>query len=57
MTQLLLRRFFETESIAILTMILSRYKIELKDDPRFANETYEQRWQRVLHVKDGLTPA
>lgn len=51
------RRFFETESIAILTMILSRYKIELRNDPRFADETYEERWQRVLRVKDGLTPA
>nr|BAL05138.1 cytochrome P450 [Phanerodontia chrysosporium] len=51
------RRFFETEGIAILTMILSRYKIELKDDPRYAHETCEERWQRVLDVKDGLTTA
>ncbi|EKM52718.1 uncharacterized protein PHACADRAFT_211938 [Phanerochaete carnosa HHB-10118-sp] len=33
------RRSFETEGIAILTMLLSRYKIELKDDLKFVNKT------------------
>ncbi|GJE97102.1 cytochrome P450 [Phanerochaete sordida] len=51
------RRFFETEGIAILTMLVSRYKIELRDEPEFANETYEERWQRLFEVKQGITLA
>ncbi|KAJ3984113.1 cytochrome P450 [Lentinula detonsa] len=49
------RKFFETEGIAILTMIISRYKIEIKEEPQFASETFEQRKARVLAAKPGLT--
>nr|BAL05179.1 cytochrome P450 [Phanerodontia chrysosporium] len=51
------RRFFETEGIAILTVLVSRYKIELKDEPAFAHETYEERWDRLFTVKQGITLA
>lgn len=50
-------RFAEAEGVAILVMIASRYKIEIKDDPKFADETYEERWRRVLEIKDGITIA
>ncbi|EKM51238.1 uncharacterized protein PHACADRAFT_263271 [Phanerochaete carnosa HHB-10118-sp] len=51
------RRFFETEGIAILTMLVLRYKIELKDEPEFAHETYEERWQRLFKLKPVITIA
>ncbi|KAA1472086.1 cytochrome P450 [Dentipellis sp. KUC8613] len=49
------RRFFETEGIAILTMLISRYRVEVKEEPEFANETFEERKARVLASKPGLT--
>ena len=48
-------RFFETEGIAILTMLVSRYKIEVKEEPEFAGETFEERKERILKAKGGLT--
>ncbi|KAI0341851.1 cytochrome P450 [Trametopsis cervina] len=49
------RRFFETEAIAILTMLISKYTIEVKDEPQFAHETFEQRKSRILSAKPVLT--
>ena len=49
------RRFFETEGIAILTMLVARYRIEIKDEPQFAGETAEERRERVLSARSGLT--
>ncbi|RDB24803.1 hypothetical protein Hypma_007792 [Hypsizygus marmoreus] len=49
------RKFFETEGIAILTMLVSRYKIEIKEEPEFARETFEQKKSRVLNARAGLT--
>ncbi|EKM52729.1 uncharacterized protein PHACADRAFT_261335 [Phanerochaete carnosa HHB-10118-sp] len=49
------RRFFETEGIAILTMLVSRYTIEIKEEPEFAGETFEERKERIFHLKGGLT--
>lgn len=48
-------RFFETEGIAILTMLISQYKIEIKDEPQFAKESFEERKKRVLSSRPGLT--
>ena len=48
-------RFAELESIVVITMILQRYKITVKEEPEFANETFEQRKDRVLKAKIGLT--
>ncbi len=48
-------RFFETEGIAILTLLVSRYKIEVKEEPQFAHETFDERKERVLRAKPGLT--
>lgn len=48
-------RFFETEGIAILTMLVSRYKIEVKDEPQFAHETFEEKKARILEARPGIT--
>lgn len=48
-------RFSETEGIAVLTMLVSRYKIEVKEEPQFASETFEAKRDRVLACKAGLT--
>ncbi|KAN0103584.1 cytochrome P450 monooxygenase [Russula decolorans] len=48
-------RFFETEGIAILTMLVSRYKIEVKEEPEFAGETFEERYARITAFDQGLT--
>ncbi|PPQ65685.1 hypothetical protein CVT26_000317 [Gymnopilus dilepis] len=49
------RKFFETEGIAILTMLVSQYKISVKEEPQFAGETFEQRKSRILAARAGLT--
>ncbi|PSR76587.1 hypothetical protein PHLCEN_2v8345 [Hermanssonia centrifuga] len=49
------RRFTETESVAVIAMIVSRYKIDIKEDPKFAHETADQRRRRVLRSKPGLS--
>jgi len=49
------RKFFETEGIAILTMLVSRYKIEVKEERQFSAETFEQRKERILASRPGLT--
>jgi len=48
-------RFFETEGIAIMTMLVSRYKIEVKEEPEFACETFEARYARITAFYEGLT--
>ena len=41
-------RFAETESVAIITKIVSTYRITVTEEPRFANETPQQRRNRLL---------
>ena len=48
-------RFFETEGIAILTMLVSQYKIEVKEEPEFSGETFEERYARITAFDQGLT--
>jgi hypothetical protein len=48
-------RFFETEGIAIMTMLVSRYKIEVKEEPEFDGETFEERYARITAFDQGLT--
>jgi hypothetical protein len=48
-------RFFETEGIAIMTMLVSRYKIEVKEEPEFVGESFEERYARVMTFDRGLT--
>ncbi|KAI0030490.1 614/534 cytochrome P450 [Vararia minispora EC-137] len=49
------RRFAETEAIVILSMLLAHYRVSVTDEPRFAHETFEQRKERVLSNKPGIT--
>lgn len=47
------RRFAEVEAVAVLVMLVSRYKLDVKPDSRFASESHERRCQRVLSVVPG----
>ncbi|KAI9436149.1 cytochrome P450 [Lactarius psammicola] len=49
------RRFFETESIAVITMMISRYRVEVKEEPAFIGETFEQRFARITASKLFVT--
>jgi len=49
------RRFFETQGIASMAMLLSRYKIEIKEEPEFAGETFEERYARITAFDLVLT--
>ena len=48
-------RFAETEGVAVLTMLVSQYKITIKEEPQFAGETFDERKSRVLSARAGLT--
>ena len=39
----------------MLTILVSRYKVEVLEEPQFAGETFEERKARVLATKFGLT--
>ncbi|KAI0739084.1 cytochrome P450 [Daedaleopsis nitida] len=49
------RGFGETEAVAVLSAIVSRYKVEIRDDARLAGETFEQRAARLLKSQQGLS--
>ncbi|KAG1902247.1 cytochrome P450 [Suillus fuscotomentosus] len=49
------KKFAETEAAAVLTILISRYTISIKDEPQFAGETYEQRKARVLDARSKIT--
>jgi len=38
-----------------MTMLVSRYKIEIKEEPEFASETFGERYARITNFKSGLT--
>lgn len=38
-----------------MAMLVSRYKIEIKEEPEFAGETFEERYARITDFKLGLT--
>ena len=52
---LTLYSFSETEAVAILAMLVSRYKVEVKEEPQFAGESFEERKERILRAKRGVT--
>ncbi|KAK1218093.1 hypothetical protein PQX77_019252 [Marasmius sp. AFHP31] len=49
------RKFSETEGIAILTILISKYKISLKEEPQFAGETIAEKKARIFATKPGIT--
>lgn len=46
------RKFSETEGVAVLTMLISRYKITVSGKP---GETFEEKKERVLKTTMGIT--
>jgi hypothetical protein len=46
----LFRRFAEVEALAVLTLMVLTYKIEVTEEPQHAAETFEQRKERILKV-------
>ena len=48
-------RFSETEAIAILTTLVSQYKVSVKEEPQFAHETFEERKARIMAARQGMT--
>jgi len=49
------RRFFETESVAVITMMMFKYRVELKEEPEFIGETFEQRFARITSSEQLLS--
>ncbi|THU98705.1 cytochrome P450 [Dendrothele bispora CBS 962.96] len=49
------RRFAEVEGVAIITMLILKYHVKIKEEDRFKNETFEQRKERILESRNGLT--
>ncbi|KAG2009542.1 614/534 cytochrome P450 [Coprinopsis cinerea AmutBmut pab1-1] len=49
------RRFFEIEAIAVMVMLLSRYKITIKEEEEFRGETWEEKKERILACTMGGT--
>lgn len=48
-------RFAELENLVFLSMLVARYKVHVKQEPQFANETFVERRERVLQYFVGLT--
>ena len=38
-----------------MAMLVSRYKMEVKEEPEFAGETFEERYARVTAFDEGMT--
>ena len=38
-----------------MTMLVSRYKIEVKEEPEFAGETFEECYARVTAFDESMT--
>jgi hypothetical protein len=36
-------------------MLVSRYRLEVKEEPEFADETFEERYARITAFDEGLT--
>jgi hypothetical protein len=47
-------RFSEIEQIAVLSVIVLRYKITVLDEPQYAHETAQERKMRVLAPQNHL---
>jgi len=49
------RKFSETEAVAIISLLVSRYKISVKEEPQFASETLEERRERLTKSAQVIT--
>lgn len=41
--------------MVFLSMLVMKYKLDIKPEPEFVNETFEERRERVLKYYHGLT--
>ena len=48
-------QILETESVAAITTMMSRYRVEVKEEPEFIGETFEQRFARITASKLYVT--
>ena len=48
-------RFAETEAVAVLSILVSQFKMTIIEEPQFAAETFEQKKTRILAARIGLT--
>lgn len=48
-------RFGETEVMVVINMFISRYRLEVKEEPEFAGETFEERYARVTAFDEGIS--
>jgi len=39
----------------VVTTLVSKYRIEVKEEPEFAGETFEERYARITASNEGLT--
>ena len=49
------RRFAETEGTAVLVMLVSHYRITVKEEPQFVGETFEEKKSRILSSHLAVT--
>ena len=38
-----------------MTRLVSKYKMEIKQEPQFAGETFEERYARITASEHGIT--
>ena len=48
-------RFAETEALAALAVLTTHYEGSVMHEPQFVHESFEQRKERVLRSRPGLT--
>jgi hypothetical protein len=48
-------RFFEVSGVAFLSLVISRYKVEVMEEAKFAGETFEEKRARVTNWYNGIS--
>jgi hypothetical protein len=48
-------RFAELEAVAVITMLVARHKVTVKDEPQFAYGSLEQKRDRLLRCTNLLS--
>lgn len=41
--------------MVFLSMLVMKYKLDIKSEPEFAHETFEEKKERILEYTNGLT--
>jgi hypothetical protein len=54
-THYILSRFAEVEALVVLCMLVRNYRITIKEEPQYAGETFEQRYNRVFTIYNYIT--